>query len=130
MAKRKEGKGKEGGPSELQDLCDAVRKTIGVVINNDEEDRAAGKRASDLANSGLLIGKPRQAIERMLGPGTQCGKYASGDSYTFQSFGFARDDIYYSVGRLPDGWVGGVPNLVLGFDKDGKCSNVKVIHTQ
>lgn len=115
---------------DLADLCREVRAKMKDVIQNDEEDMVAWKAAAALTDSGLLVGKSRGDIEMLLGPGTPCGKYTYGDSYTFQSFGFARDDIYYEVGQLPKICVGGVPNIVIGFGKDGRCDKVKMIHTQ
>ena len=40
------------------------------------------------------------------------------------------EDLYFAVGRLPEGWVGGVPNLVVDLGDEGRCVRVLSVHTQ
>ena len=115
-------------------LIDKVIKWMGTTIKDDTMDRAALADADELVRSKALEGATRDEVMKLLGIGERCGanRYTSNgeEHYTFQSFGFGPNDIYYSVGRIPMGWVGGVPTIIFGFDKDGRCSKIKVVHTQ
>lgn len=70
-----------------------------------------------------LIHLDRRRIVDLLGPGERCGA-------RFHSQGFGPEDIYYPIGRVPAGSLGGVPNLVVGFSRDGLSVKVQVVHTQ
>ena len=115
-------------------LIDKIRKWMQTTLKDSTMDRAAWADADELVKSKVLEGATRDEVTKLLGIGARCGanRYTSNgeEHYTFQSFGFGPNDIYYSVGRIPIGWVGGVPTIIFGFDKDGKCSKIKVVHTQ
>jgi len=110
-----------------------LQKLLKNVVNNDKEDNAAWDAAVEFVNSRVLIGMTREEIERELGPAGECGRVSyqtdGKERYLMDDKGFARNDLYYEVGKLPKGWVGGLPTIVIGF-KAGKCDRVELIHTQ
>ena len=110
-----------------------IRTWIEKVEKSDKEDGAAWEIAVEFVNSGVLRGMSREDIESALGRGGLCGsvsyKQDGNERYFMDSKGFARDDMFYEVGRLPKNCVGGLPTIVIGFEA-GRCNRVELIHTQ
>jgi len=105
----------------MQQLQSAMTATIG----DDDRDQEVTALVQQVIQEELLVGLTIAEIEEKLGPAPLCG---DGGWCTF--FELATDDRYYEVGRLPDGWVGGVPMLVIDLDDSGQCTQVHFIHGQ
>lgn len=105
------------------DDCKALTEYYDTVIDTNEMDYVIAEIVSKCVSSGELVGLTKEEISSILGSGMDCKSY-----FTFQNFD--ENCVYYPVGTLPDGWVGGVPNLVLGFNEDGVCERMMQIHTQ
>jgi len=103
--------------------CDAVKAWRSRVIQGNADDAEAVQVLARCLASGELVGRTREDLEAALGP--------SGPATVFSSsFGYTAQDRTWPVGTLPEGWVGGVPNLVVTFGSDGRSERAGMVHTQ
>lgn len=109
--------------------ADAVVDRLGalraVVIEGDDQDATIMSLLRRVRDESLLIGMRRADVEARLGAGTGCGSDGG-----FASMGMASADLCFAVGRLPDGWNGGVPILLIAFDAADRVSRVMITHGQ
>lgn len=113
------------GPAPAPDpeACTALRAERARVIAGPEDERRASDALGACLGSGWPLGRTRAELDAVLGPGEPTGSW-------FPGLGFTADDRFWSIGTLPEGWVGGVPNLVAAFDAEGRCTRASPIHTQ
>jgi hypothetical protein len=103
----------------------ALREAMDDVINSPAEDEAITQLIWRVTSQDLLIGLTRAQVEATLGPGVACGH----DPF-YREQGFSSEDLYYEVGRPPSVSPGGVPILVVGFDRDHRCNRTLLAHSQ
>lgn len=115
----------EGATSPSDDVMQQLQAAMTATIDNDARDREVTQLVQRAIREQLLVGLTIAEIEEKLGPSQPCG---DGGWCTF--FDLAPDDRYYEVGTLPDGWVGGVPMLILDIDEANRCSQVHFVHGQ
>lgn len=82
-------------------------------------------RVDPLPDAGPLVGMSRHDISTTLGTPRPCkGKGLPSAPCESEGQGF------YSLYRLPTGWVGGGPELLLTFDAKNVCTRAEIRHTQ
>lgn len=103
--------------------CRVLRTWSERVIASDGVDAEAQAAVGECIASAALLGMTRAEVEAILGP----GRSIEGG---FGGLDLGPEDLYFAVGRLPEGWVGGVPNLVVDLGDEGRCVRVLSVHTQ
>lgn len=107
------------------ELLAEVRASMSRTIASSADDQAVTELTQRVISEGLLVGQTTAEIEAKLGPSLPCG---DGGWCTF--FELRASDRYYEVGTVGDGFAGGTPMLLLGFDENGRCNHAQLAHGQ
>lgn len=104
----------------LDDLVSAVSAPV-----SDADASARHSRIVQAAVDGdALLGMRRFEVEEKLGRGEVCSRHPR-----CGELGFSSDDWFYHVGAMGEGYGGPVPQLIVGFDREGTADRVWNLRT-
>jgi hypothetical protein len=116
-----------------EDAASALREIRAALDDVRAADADANVSAGTLLRVDALVGMTRDAIRAALGEPSTCEEDVAFDS---QGNGFpvapcrTHQDWFYSFYHLPEGWVGGGPELLLQFAANDVCASARWLHTQ
>lgn len=101
-----------------------LRVAIESPVTSAEASAQSSRLVDQIADDDVLQNMRRSELEEAIGRGDVCSRHPHcGDQ------GFSANAWFYAVGSASDGYAGPVPELIVGFNREGRVDRVWNLRT-
>lgn len=101
-----------------------LRTAIESRVTSPEASADSSRLVHQIADDDVLQNIRRHELEEAIGRGDTCSRHPR-----CADQGFDSGDWFYSVGQADEGYAGPVPELIVGFSREGRVDRVWNLRT-